>query len=132
MSITSRFSVGRDTLVRYIFADNFFEKVPQLADLKELFEGCKTAYKEEAAKKGCSCRVTSAWAKDCLDTLMPILEVSKRDEHELIRNFIRCVGGYSADADVDQVGITILYDTPYDIFVDTSATEEKAEPNADV
>lgn len=126
MAITSRFSIGRDTLVRYIFEDNFFEKVPELSDLKDLFNQCRETYKQELEKKGCTCRMTSAWAKDCVTPLLERVDAAKTNNHNLVRNFIRYVGKYGEGSDVDYVGVGIIYDKTYDIFVENPQPEEKA------
>lgn len=122
MSTTSRFSIGRDTLIRYVFEDDFFNKVPQLSDLRDLFAKCKETYKQELAQKGCSCRMTTAWAKDCLTQMLDRVEAAVKTDHELVRNFIRFVGRYGDGSDVDYVGMTIMHDKTYDIFVDTRPT----------
>lgn len=119
MATTSRFSIGRDTLIRYVFEDNFFDKVPQLIDLKPQFEVCRETYKKELEKKGCSCRMTTEWAKDCIKPMLDRVAAAKKTDHDLIRNFIRCVGKYSEGSDVDHVGVGIMYDQHYDIFIDT-------------
>lgn len=124
MATTSRFSIGRDTLIRYVFEDNFFDKVPELADLKDLFAQCKDAYKKELEQKGCSCRMTTAWAKDCLTPMLNQVDAAKKDNHALVRNFIRFVGRYGDGSDVDHVGVTIIHDNTYDIFVDTPQNQE--------
>lgn len=124
MATTSRFSIGRDTLIRHVFEDNFFDKVPELADLKPSFETCRERYKTEVEKKGCSCRVSSAWAKECIDQLLERVDAAKKTNHTLVRNFIRFIGRYSDGADVDYVGVSILYDKTYDIFVDSTPEPE--------
>jgi|688.fasta_scaffold201458_1 hypothetical protein len=128
MSTTSRFSIGRDSLVRYIFDEGFFDRVPELADLKDLFASCRNTYQQELAKKGCSCRMTTAWAKDCITQMMDKIDAAKKENHALVRNFIRIVGHYASDADVDHVGVTVMHDKTYDIFVDTTPATE-AEQN---
>lgn len=124
MGTTSRFSIGRDTLIRYVFEEDFFNKVPELADLKNLFEQCRTTYKTELEKKGCACRMTTAWAKDCLTPMLDRVEDAKKTNHDLVRNFIRYVGKYSDGAEVDHVGVNIVYDRNYDIFIDVEPKPE--------
>ena len=132
MGTTSRFSIGRDTLVRYVFESHFFDKVPELAEFKPLFEKCRATYQEELAKKGCTCRMTTAWAKDCLTPLLEKVDAAKKTNHDLVRNFIRYVGKYSEGSAVDHVGVTIMYDTNYDIFVDKTETPETVNENANI
>jgi hypothetical protein len=127
MGTTSRFSISRDTLIRHAFEDNFFVKVPELIAFKEMFANCKETYKKELEQKGCTCRMTTEWAKPCVLPMMEQVEAAKKTNHALVRNFIRCIGRYSEDADVDHVGVSIIYDKTYDIFVDTAAPEEKAD-----
>jgi hypothetical protein len=127
MGTTSRFSVGRDSLIRQIFESDFFDKVPQLEDLRPLFETCRETYKSELEKKGCSCRMTTAWAKNCVTPTLDRIEASKKTDHDLIRNFIRYIGKYSPEAEVDHVGVTIIYDKTYDIFVDTDGEATELE-----
>lgn len=124
MPTTSRFSIGRDNLIRLVFEDRFFEKVPELAELKPLFATCKETYQTELAKKGCSCRMTTAWAKDCVTPLLERVDAAKTTNHDLVRNFIRYIGRYSDGAEVDHVGVSVLYDTNYDIFVDKTENQE--------
>ena len=120
MGTTSRFSIGRDTLIRYVFEDDFLNKVPELSDLRDLFAQCKEAYKQELERKGCSCRMTTEWAKDCLTQMLDRVEAAKKTNHTLVRNFIRVVGRYGDGSDVDHVGVTVIHDKTYDIFVDTT------------
>jgi hypothetical protein len=124
MATTSRFSIGRDTLIRLVFEDNFFDKVPALADLKDNFAKCRETYKTEVEKKGCSCRVSSEWAKECLLQMLERVEAAKKTDHNFIRDFIRFIGKYSEGAEVDHVGVSILYDKTYDIFVDKEPAPE--------
>ena len=131
MGTTSRFSIGRDTLIRYVFEDDFFNKVPELADLKELFAQCKETYQQELAKKGCTCRMTTNWAKDCISAMLQKIEDAKKTNHDLVRNFIRHVGKYSEGSEVDHVGVSVLYDKTYDIFVDKEPAQELTQ-NANV
>lgn len=118
MPTTSRFSIGKDTLIRHVFEDNFFDRVPQLADLKDLFNTCRTTYKAELAKKGCTCRMTSEWARDCITPVLERVEAAKTTDHDLVRNFIRHLGRFGEGADVDHVGITVIYDRNYNIVVE--------------
>ena len=124
MGITSRFSISRDTLIRHIFEDTFFKHVPQLIDLEPQFKTCQETYKQELEKKGCTCRMTTEWAKDCLNPLLERLVAAKKTDHDLVRNFIRHVGRYSDGADVDYVAVGVLYDKFHDIFVDTTDAEK--------
>lgn len=124
MATTSRFSIGRDTLLRLVFEDNFFDKVPTLIDLKENFAKCKQNYKTEVEKKGCSCRVSTEWAKECVLPMLARVDAAKKTDHNLIRDFIRFVGKYSDGAEVDHVGVSILYDKTYDIFVEKDPAQE--------
>lgn len=124
MATTSRFSIGRDTLIRLVFEDNFFDKVTALADLKDNFATCREKYKTEVEKKGCSCRVSSEWAKECVTQMLERVEAAKKTNHDLTRDFIRFIGKYSDGAEVDHVGVNILYDKTYDIFVDKTPEPE--------
>lgn len=131
MATTSRFSIGRDTLIRYVFEPDFFQKVPEVLDLEPAFNHCRETYKTELEKKGCSCRMTTEWAKDCLTQMLDRVDAAKKINHDLVRNFIRCVGKYSDGADVDYVGVTVIHDKTYDIFVDTTPQEENTD-NANI
>jgi hypothetical protein len=124
MATTSRFSIGRDTLARLVFSNDFFDKVPGLDDLKSNFAQCQEAYKKEVEKKGCSCRVNYEWSKSCLTELLERVDAAKKTNHDLVRNFIRFIGRYSDGAEVDHVGVSILYDKNYDIFVDKDTAPE--------
>ena len=119
-SITGRFSVGADTLARQVFAPDFFTQVPELAALQPDFDQCREHYKAETEKKGCSCRVSSEWMRPCVTKLLDTLTAARQTNHELVRKFIRIIAKKGADAEVDHLAVTIVYNQPYDIFVDTT------------
>jgi hypothetical protein len=115
--------MGADTLARHVFAPDFFTHVPELVGLQTDFEHCREHYKTETKKKGCSCRVSSEWMRPCITKLLDMLAGATRTDHTLIRKFIRAVAKKGADEAVDHLAVTIVYNQPYDIFVDTTLNE---------
>lgn len=65
--------------------------------------------------------MTTAWAKDCLTPMLDRVEAAIKTDHDLVRNFIRIIGRYGDGSDVDYVGVTVIYDKTYDIFVDKTS-----------
>lgn len=115
--------MSADTLARYVFADTFFTQVPQLGELRPDFEQCRERYKEETAKKGCSCRVSAEWMRPCVTKLLDVLSAATRTNHDLIRAFLRAVAKKGPNDNVDHLAVMIVYNQSYDIFVDTTSTE---------
>lgn len=122
IGLTSRISVSRDTLIHNVFERDFFERVPGLEHLKPKFDECRQVYKDELAKKGCTCRMNSNWAKPCITELLDTVEGMRATNHPLIRNFIRFIAHRDENAEVDHMGVGIIYDRHYDIYVDRPET----------
>jgi hypothetical protein len=121
IGLTSRISVSRDTLIHDLFERDFFERVPDLDYLKPKFEACRQVYKDELGKKGCTCRMNSNWAKPCLTETLDAVEAAKKTNHELVRKFIRFISHRDPNTAVDHMGVGIIYDRHYDIFVEQPA-----------
>jgi len=125
-TITGRFSISHDTLARSLFADDFLTKNPDFEIFKPDFEQCKNTYNDEVKKKGCSCRVDSSWATPCLDKVLATLDAATRQNHDLIRRFIRFISKRPDEYDVDGLAVNIIYaDKMYNIFVDPTPPEDE-------
>lgn len=118
MGVCGRFSVSFDTLTRYLFSNDFLDRNPRFESLRDTFAHCKATYQQELDKAGCSCRMTTGWAKTCVEQVILILEDAKINDHDTVRRFIRFVGKRSDNEDVDQLGVNILIGNErYDITV---------------
>lgn len=128
MGVTGRFSLSHDTLARMVFTDEFLQKNPDLEFLRGDMDQCRQNYQDEVKKKGCSCRVDSSWTQPCLSVLLPALEQANKTNHDMIRRFIRFVGRKPFDADVDGLGVNIVYgDKTYSIAIEQTPTEAPAQ-----
>lgn len=124
-NITGRFSLGADSLARQLFGEDFFTRIPDFEHLRSAFDECRAQYRDEVAKKGCACRVTSAWMQPCVGRVLEELDAAKKTNHDLVRKFVRFIAQRGPDENVDQFAVMIVYNqTTYDIFVDTSPPEE--------
>lgn len=119
MGVSGRFSLSHDTLARSIFQDEFLEKNPDLEFMREPIVQCRQTYQDEVKRKGCSCRVDNSWSSPCMSLLLPALEQANKTNHDMVRRFVRYVSRKPDDADVDGLGVNIIYgDKTYSIFID--------------
>lgn len=127
MGITGKFAVSHDTLARSIFTDEFLEKNPALEFLRSELEQCRVNYNEEVKKKGCSCRVDSSWAAPCMTRVLDTLEQANKNNHDMVRQFVRFISRKPPDIDIDGLGVNIAYgDKTYTIMIDNTAPKAAA------
>lgn len=123
MGVSGRFSLSHDTLARSIFQDEFLEKNPDLEFMREPIAQCRQTYQDEVKRKGCSCRVDNSWSMPCMSLLLPALEQANKTNHDMVRRFVRYVSRKPDDADVDGLGVNVIYgDKTYSIFIDNAET----------
>jgi hypothetical protein len=120
MGVSGKFSISHDTLARSIFSEAFLTKNPDFEFLREEFKQCQQNYKDEVKKQGCSCRVDNSWSAPCLVKVLDTLETGNKTNHDMIRRFVRFISRKEDDADVDGLGVNIIYgEKTYAIMIDT-------------
>lgn len=118
MSVSGRYSLAFDTLIRHVFSTNFLSKNPRFKELEEKLKTCQEQYKIDVQAAGCACRMTPEWAKPCIISVLEILERARTDDHDTARKFIRFVTRKKDDDDVDGLGVSIFVaDKKYDITI---------------
>lgn len=99
-------SLGRDNIIRYAKAADFYDRNPGLQPVQEQLAACIAEYDKDVEVKGCACRADPNVLTPGLNALIALLMASKTDNVNVVQDFIK----YVAKTDnPTNIGITIYY-----------------------
>jgi len=107
--ITRMISISRDNIMQFGQQDAFFTAVPGMANLKETFAGCQTAFAQSAKDRGCRCRADTNLLSPCVTAFLDALNESKAGDQAVMNDFIRFV---AKTPNIETTGVTIYYAPP--------------------
>jgi hypothetical protein len=99
-------SLGRDNLVRYAKAADFYGQNPGLQPIEAQLKACITEYDRDVAAKGCTCKANPNLLTPGLNAMLSTLMDAKETNPSIAQDFVRYV---SKAENTDGIRVTIYY-----------------------
>ena len=86
---THNVTFSRDNLIQLVLRPDFYEKNPDLGEIRDELKACIDAYRDSGRKAGCGCRSDVTLLFDCMDHLLTTLDGWKETAPDKITEFVK-------------------------------------------